>query len=129
MSWEESAGRPLAPILKMTDGDELVCMVIQLKKIEGQYEGWLVDCQSFKGTDFALTGHQILVDKIREKQGIEPRIFAIKCAGQLGRAINYDVFAWTGPPEDFHKGDGIVEKIEATEQWLQKKLAEKAQPL
>ena len=124
MTWLESEGKPLAPIVKMQDGDELVALVIQLKKVEGQFEGWLVDCCSLKGTDFALTGHQMLVDKIRQQLGSEPRLFAINCKGKVGRAVNYEVFGWTGEPHTWLREDGAEVKVEAAEEWLQMKLAE-----
>lgn len=125
MPWTESEGQPLSPIIKMQDGDEIVTLVVQLKKVEGQFEGWLVDCSSLESTPFALTGHQILVDKLRPHMGSDPKLAAIKCCGKVGRAVNYEVHVWAGDPHEWLREDGAQNQVKATESWLDMRLAEK----
>lgn len=105
MAWKNADPSSLSPIVKLPEGQPIVCQITRIRKNLGKDSSSLVDCLSPNGNIFCLPGHAALVSKVTL---FEPKLPAwclvefigLKHPGTKQEYNDYRVTLWDGSLEE-----------------------------
>jgi hypothetical protein len=122
-------GNNFGPIIKLEDGDRIICRVLAIRGPEGDRKGDLIDCELIDGTPFSLNGHTILVNKINEVYIGGPIWMDITRAGTLpsskgSPAIYYTVDWLRTTSEELAADKDERQALEDSDTLVKRKIAE-----